>query len=65
MHGHLIHIGSGPKRKDQTLPAFQSDDWREVHFEIDESVAPDLISTITNMSAAEMVRSCKTYGVRW
>ena len=48
---HLLHIGCGPKRKDQTLPAFQSDEWREVRFDIDESVAPDIIGTMTDMSA--------------
>lgn len=49
----LLHIGCGPKRKDQTLPAFQSDDWQEVRFDIDESVAPDIIGTMTDMSAVE------------
>ncbi len=47
----LLHIGCGPKRKDQTLPAFQSDDWQEVRFDIDESVAPDVIGTMTDMSS--------------
>jgi hypothetical protein len=47
----LLHIGCGPKRKDQTLPAFQSDEWREVRFDIDESVAPDIIGTMTDISA--------------
>lgn len=51
--GRLLHIGCGPKRKDQTLPAFQSDDWQEVRFDIDESVAPDIIGTMTDMSAVE------------
>lgn len=49
----LLHIGCGPKRKDQTLPAFQSDDWREVRFDIDESVAPDIIGTMADTSAVE------------
>ena len=49
----LLHIGCGPKRKYQTLPAFQSDDWQEVRFDIDESVAPDIIGTMTDMSAVE------------
>jgi len=49
----LLHIGCGPKRKDKTLPAFQSDDWQEVRFDIDESVAPDIIGTMTDMSAVE------------
>lgn len=49
----LPHIGCGSKRKDQTLPAFQSDDWQELSFDINESVAPDIIGTITDMSAVE------------
>jgi hypothetical protein len=49
----FLHIGCGPKRKDETLPAFQSDDWQEVRFDIDESVAPDIIGTMTDMSAVE------------
>lgn len=49
----LLHIGCGPKRKDQTLPAFQSDEWQEVRFDIDETVVPDIIGTMTDMSAVE------------
>ena len=49
----LLHVGCGPKRKDQTLPAFQADDWQEVRFDIDESVAPDIIGTMIDMSAVE------------
>ena len=47
------HVGCGPNRKDQTFLAFQSDDWREVCFDIDESVAPDLIGMVTDMSSVE------------
>lgn len=49
----FIHIGCGPKRKDQTLPAFQSDYWQEVLFDIDESVAPDIIGTMPDMPSVE------------
>lgn len=49
----LLHVGCGPKRKDQTLPAFQSTNWREVRFDIDESVSPDIIGTMTDMSSVE------------
>ena len=49
----LLHIGCGPKRKDQTRPAFQSDGWQDVRFDIDESVPPDIIVTMTHMSAVE------------
>lgn len=49
----LIHLGCGPKRKDQTLPAFQSAEWQEVRVDIDESVVPDSIGTQTYISAVE------------
>jgi predicted SAM-dependent methyltransferase len=49
----LLHIGCGPKRKDQTLPAFGSNDWQEVRFDIDESVAPDILGTMTDMSSVK------------
>lgn len=49
----LLHVGCGPKHKDQTLPAFQSVDWHEVRLDIDETVAPDIIGTMTEMSGVE------------
>ena len=51
--GQLLHIGCGPKRKEHTLPAFASDHWHEVRFDIDESVSPDIIGTMTDMSAVK------------
>lgn len=47
----FLHIGCGPKRKDQTTRGFNSDAWSELRFDIDESVKPDLIGTMTDMSA--------------
>lgn len=49
----LIHVGCGPKRKDQTIPAFRSDDWQEVRLDIDESVQPDIVGSMTDMSGVE------------
>lgn len=49
----LLHVGCGRNRKDQTLPAFNSDAWQEVRFDIDENVSPDLVGTMTDMSAVE------------
>lgn len=45
----FIHVGCGPKRKDQTTLAFQ--EWNELRFDIDESVRPDLVGTMTEMSS--------------
>lgn len=55
---HLLHIGCGAKRKDQTLPALQSDDCQDVRLDIDASVAPaEIIGTMRHILAA--VRSCR------
>jgi hypothetical protein len=45
----FLHVGCGPKRKDRTTAGFA--DWNELRFDIDESVQPDLIGTMTEMTA--------------
>ena len=45
----FLHVGCGQKRKDQTTAGFNSPEWDEVRFDIDEKVKPDLIGTITDM----------------
>lgn len=47
----FLHVGCGPKRKAQTTPAFNTPEWHEVRFDIDPAVAPDIIGTMTDMSA--------------
>jgi len=47
----FLHVGCGPKRKDRTTKAFSSPDWREMRFDIDKSVKPDLVGTMTDMSS--------------
>ena len=47
----FLHIGCGPKYKDKTTRGFNTDDWKELRFDIDESVKPDLVGTMTDMSA--------------
>jgi predicted SAM-dependent methyltransferase len=49
----FLHVGCGPKHKDRTTPGFNSDDWREIRFDIDESVSPDVVGTMTDMSQVE------------
>ena len=46
----FLHVGCGPKRKDRTTKALSSADWTELCFDIDESVKPDLVGTMTDMS---------------
>jgi ubiquinone/menaquinone biosynthesis C-methylase UbiE len=47
----FLHVGCGPKRKDQTTKGFATDEWNEIRFDIDESVQPDVVGTMTDMSA--------------
>lgn len=46
----FLHVGCGPKHKNQTTRAFNSDEWVEKRLDIDPSVAPDLVGTMTDMS---------------
>ncbi len=43
----FIHVGCGHKNKEKTTPEFAS--WQEIRFDIDESVRPDLLGTMTEM----------------
>lgn len=45
----FLHVGCGPKRKDRTTTALSS--WNELRFDIDESVQPDLVGTMIDMSS--------------
>ena len=48
---YFLHVGCGPKRKDQTTKGFNTPDWTEIRLDIDPSVSPDVIGTMTDMSA--------------
>ena len=48
----VLNVGCGPTNKDQ-LKGFNSDEWKEIRFDIDERVSPDLVGTLTDMSAVE------------
>jgi hypothetical protein len=47
----FLHIGCGPKRKAQTTRGFNTPDWTEIRLDIDPDVSPDIIGTMTDMSA--------------
>ena len=49
----LLHVGCGPKRKSQTTKEFNQAEWQEVRLDIDPAVYPDVIGTMTEMSAVE------------
>jgi predicted SAM-dependent methyltransferase len=47
----FLHIGCGPKRKDQTTRAFNTAEWAELRLDIDPAVKPDIIGTMTDISS--------------
>ena len=47
----FLHVGCGPARKENTTAEFSSDHWHELRFDIDPNVTPDIIGTMTDMSA--------------
>ena len=47
----LLHVGCGPKKIDRTTKGFNHGDWKELRLDIDESVLPDLIGTMTDMKS--------------
>lgn len=44
-------MGCGPKNKTQTTRGFNTPEWSEVRLDIDASVSPDVLGTMTDMSA--------------
>ena len=46
----FLHVGCGPKSKNSTTKGFASEQWQELRFDIDESVNPDIVGTMTDMS---------------
>jgi SAM-dependent methyltransferase len=46
----FLHVGCGSQNK-SGLKGFASDDWREIRFDIDPSVDPDIVGTLTDMRA--------------
>jgi len=47
----FLHVGCGQKRKDRTTPGFNTPQWRELRFDINPKVKPDIVGTMTDMSA--------------
>ena len=50
----FLHIGCGHKRKAQTTPGFNTPGWTEIRPDIDASVSPDVISTMTDMASVAL-----------
>lgn len=47
----FLHVGCGTRSKSSTTPEFNSGNWEEIRFDIDEAVSPDILGTMTDMSS--------------
>ncbi len=48
----LLHVGCGYLNKSH-LKGFNDEDWKEIRFDIDENVNPDIVGTLTDMKLVE------------
>ena len=48
----LLHVGCGPQNINN-LKGFANNNWTELRFDIDETVKPDIIGTLTDMSSVK------------
>jgi hypothetical protein len=46
----FLHVGCGPNRKDRTTTGFARPEWTELRLDIDPTVQPDIVGTMTDMS---------------
>ena len=44
----FLNVGCGPLYKSK-IKGFDNDDWKEIRFDIDENVNPDIVGTLTDM----------------
>lgn len=47
----FLHVGCGSDTIKNVLPYFQQPDWREIRLDIDPRVTPDIVGTMTDLSA--------------
>lgn len=50
MTNTFLHVGCGPTTK-RNLKGFSGDDWSEIRLDIDPRVSPDIVGSLTDMSA--------------
>ena len=48
----FLHVGCGPQNKSSCL-GFNNDNWKEIRFDIDKNVNPDIVGTLTDMKSVE------------
>ena len=44
----FLHVGCGPQNQSSCL-GFNNDNWKEIRFDIDKNVNPDIVGTLTDM----------------
>ena len=44
----FLNVGCGPENREK-IKGFDNDDWKEIRFDIDENVNPDIVGTLTDM----------------
>jgi cyclopropane fatty-acyl-phospholipid synthase-like methyltransferase len=49
----LLHVGCGPYRAEALPPELRTEEWQEIRLDIDPNVNPDILGTITDLSAVE------------
>jgi predicted SAM-dependent methyltransferase len=49
----LLHVGPGNARIKDTSPGFNNGQWQELRLDINPAVEPDIIGTMTDMSAVQ------------
>ncbi|MDP2794196.1 MAG: methyltransferase domain-containing protein [Sulfurisoma sp.] len=47
----FLHVGCGSARKPHVAAIFRDETWREIRLDIDRQVAPDVVGSMTDMSA--------------
>jgi len=49
----FLHVGCGHKTKSLTTSGFNTDDWNEIRYDIDPSVKPDYVGSMTDISSID------------
>lgn len=47
----VLHVGCGPRESGILHQIFQGDGWKEIRFDIDPDVSPDIVGSITHMDS--------------
>jgi len=48
----FLHVGCGPQNKSK-IKGFNNDNWKEIRFDIDKNINPDIVGTLTDMKLVE------------